>query len=488
MKNMKYIKILSLLLAMLIAGVSCDNGFDELAHNPNVPGDVPAAFVLAGAQVDLSYRTSYQMGINYLGLWVQHHASGAYPDEDQYSPRLNDINVYWDNIYDNSMRDFKHILDQTAETGDVNLQAVGLIMSSYGYMALSDVWGDVPYTEAVSGSEGIFAPEFDTQKIVYDGIIADLNTAVGMIDMNALDNFGDQDVIFFGDMDKWMRFANSLRLRAYMRLSNVEPATAKAGVEAMFAQPLISSQSQNAAINYTTTSGNRNPVHSRLAGRENDFRVSESIATRMIGTGTNTAPQDPRLAVFASLNDAGVYQGIPNGINNLAEVSLTNESTSRFGALYAAQDAPAYFLTYAEVEFIRAEAIALGWNVSGGSAAEAYDNAIIVSMEQNGITDAAVISTFLGSTNVLYNSTTGIEQISTQKWIALWGQSIEAWANWRRTGFPNIPVALHDKNNGNIPRRLVYGSIEATTNATNVAAATANQGGAELSDRVWWDK
>ncbi len=487
MKNIKHINILPLVLALILfTGVSCDNGFDQLAENPNAPSEVPASFVLAGAQVDLSYYTSYQMGINYLGLWVQQHASGAYPDEDQYSPRLNDINVYWNNIYDNSMRDFKHILEVSEVSNNVNQTAVALILSSYGYMALTDVWGDIPYSQALLGSEGIFTAEFDTQEAVYVGIIADLNSAVNMVDMGRIDGFGSEDVIFGGDMDKWVRFGNSLRLRAFMHLSNVDPVTARNGVIEMLGKVLISSQDQNAAIQYSNVSGNKNPVYSRLVGRENDFRISESISLRMIGNGTSTAPQDPRLPVFAELNSEGEYVGIPNGINGLSEVGLTNATSSKIGELYAAADAPAYFMTYAEVEFIRAEAAARGWIADDPAAA--YDNAITVSMEQNNITDAAVINSFLTAANIAYSPAIGLEQIATQKWIALYGQSIESWTNWRRTGFPDIPVALNDKNNGVIPRRLMYGSTEATTNATNVNIATERQGGAELSDRVWWDK
>ena len=512
MKNIKNIKILFLTLAMLIAGISCDNGFDDMLENPNAPLESPGRLVLAGAQADLSYYASYQLGINYIGLWVQQHASGAYPDEDQYSPRLNDINVYWNNIYDNSMRDFKYILEKPEERPDLeedmNLRAIALIMSAYGYMALTDVWGDIPYSEALNGAKKITTPIFDTQEEVYTGIIADLDKAADIIDMSKEErkdiDFTGEDLVYKGNMDKWMRFANSLRLRAFMHLSNVKPAVAEAGVVEMLGKPLISKQDQNAAIGYSTISGSKNPVHSRTAGRENDFRVSESIVSRMIGNGSSTAPQDPRLPVYAELNDAGYedlngnkkedpgealpdeYVGIPNGIKGLSEVKLTNATSSKIGALYTAADAPAYFMTYAEVEFIRAEAAARGWIAD--VPAIAYNNAIKVSMEQNGITDAAAITTFLTAPNIAYDPATGQEQIATQKWIALFGQSIESWTNWRRTGFPDIPVARNDKNNGVIPRRLMYGSVEATTNATNVAAATARQGGAELSNRVWWDK
>ena len=263
MKNIKYIKIIALFLAILVTVAACDNGFEELAENPNAPNEVPASFVLAGAQVDLSYQTSYQMGINYLGLWVQHHASGAYPDQDQYSPRLNDINVYWNNIYDNSMRDFKHILERSTEDGNVNQRAVAMILTQYGFMSLTDVWGDIPYTQALQGSDGILAPEFDSQEVVYNGIIAKLDEAVSLMDKARTDGFSTEDLIYGGDMAKWEKFANSLRLRAFIHLSNVSPTVAENGVVEMLGKPLISSQDENATLRYTTTAGNQNPLYNR---------------------------------------------------------------------------------------------------------------------------------------------------------------------------------------------------------------------------------
>ena len=475
------------MLAFIMIGAgACEDGFDELAQNPNAPSDVPADLVIAGAQVDLSYYTSYQLGVNYLGMWVQHHGSGAYPEQDQYSPRLNDINVYWDNLYDNSMRDFKHVLEKSEESGNVNQRALALIMSAFGYMSISDVWGDVPYSEALRAQEGITTPTLDPQGTVYDGIIKDLDDAVNIMDFDITDGVGAEDLVYRGDMRKWERFANSLRLRAFIHLSKVDPAKAQAGIVEMLGKPLISSHDETAALHYSINAGNKNPVHSRHVGRENDFRVSLSITSRMIGPGTKADPLDPRLEVYAQRNDVGVFEGVPNGIDGLAEVGLTNESASKIGELYLRADAPAYFLTYTEVEFIRAEAAHNGW--ISDDPQTAYENAIRVSMSQNGITDDAVIDAFLADPTIAYSQAEGTRLIAEQKWIALYGQSIEAWTNWRRTGFPDLPVALNDQNNGQIPRRLMYGSVEAATNATNVQVATERQGGAELSNRVWWDQ
>ena len=476
----------TVMLALIIAGAgACEEGFDELAQNPNAPNDVPADLVIAGAQVDLSYYTSYQLGVNYLGMWVQHHGSGAYPEQDQYSPRLNDINVYWDNLYDNSMRDFKHVLEKSEESGNVNQRALALIMSAFGYMSISDVWGDIPYSEALRAVEGITAPALDPQEEVYSGIIQDLDDAVNIMDFDITDGVGTEDLVYGGDMRKWERFANSLRLRAFIHLSKVDPATAQAGVVEMLGKPLISGHDETAALHYSINAGNKNPVHSRHVGRENDFRVSLSVTSRMIGPGTKADPLDPRLEVYAQRNNVGVFEGVPNGIDGLAEVGLTNESASKIGELYLRADAPAYFLTFTEVEFIRAEAAHNGWIADDPETA--YNNAIRASMSQNGITDDAVIDAFLADPTIAYTADEGTRLIAEQKWIALYGQSIEAWANWRRTGFPDLPVALNDRNNGQIPRRMMYGSVEAATNATNVQLATDRQGGAELSNRVWWD-
>ena len=480
-----YIIKIIMLASIIMVAAACEEGFDELARNPNVPNDVPADLVIAGALVDLSYYTSYQLGVNYLGMWIQHHGSGAYPEQDQYSPRLNDINVYWNNIYDNPMRDFRHVIEKSEESGNVNQRAVALIMSAFGYISLTDVWGDIPYTEALRGVEGITTPELDPQEVVYEGIIQDLDEAVNIMDFNSTDGFGSEDLVYQGDMRKWEKFANSLRLRAFIHLSKVDPARAQAGVVEMLGKPLISSHEENAAIHYSTASGNKNPVHSRHVGRENDFRVSLSITSRMIGPGTKADPLDPRLEVYAQRNNVGVFEGVPNGIDGLDEAGLTNESSSKIGSLYLRPDAPAYFLTYSEVEFIRAEAAHNGWITDDPQMA--YENAIRISMEQNGITDDAAIDAFLTDPTISYTPTEGTKLIAEQKWIALYGQSIEAWVNWRRTGFPDIPVALNDQNNGQIPRRMLYGNVEAATNATNVQIAVDRQGGAELSNRVWWD-
>ena len=475
---------ITLVLSVFLMLTACEKGFDEFNANPNAPGDAAPAFVLPGAQVDLSYYTSYQIGINYIGLWVQQHASGAYPEEDQYSPRLNDFNVFWNNILDNGMKDFQHIINN----GTPNQVAVAMTLRSYGFMMLTDIWGDIPYSQALKGEEGgeFLTPVFDTQEAVYDGIISDLAAAVAMMDQNAIDGFGAEDLVYGGDMALWEKFANSLRLRAFMHLSEVNAAKAQAGVVEMLGKSLIANNSENAAMHYIDGNGNRNPLHSRFAARPNDFRMSKSMMDRLIGSGDTINPSDPRTAVYAERNSNGIYVGIPNGINGLGDVGLNNATSCQFGAAILAPDAPSNFITYAEVEFIRAEAAIRGWIADDKKTA--YDDAIKASMDEWGITDAAVISAFLDDPLVVYNDTDAMKLVSTQKWVAMFNQSVESWTNFRRTGYPELPIALNDQNNGQFPVRFPYGSVEAATNATNVQTATDRQGGAELSNPVWWDK
>ena len=478
-----YIK-LSLLLSLMVVIMltSCEKRFDEFNTNPNAPAEADPEFVLPGAIVDLSYYTSYQIGINYIGLWVQQHASGAYPEEDQYSPRLNDINVFWNNIYDNGMKDFQHIINE----GSNNEKAVGTIMRAYGFMMLTDVWGDIPYSAALQGEKGneFLAPVFDTQEAVYDGIIADLDAAIAMMDNG--DGFTTQDLIYEGDMALWTKFANSLKLRAYIHLQKANPGKSQNGVVEMLGKDLISDHSENASLHYLEATGNRNPIHSRFSARPNDFRASKSMIDRLIASGDSVNPSDPRTEVYAQRNVNGYFVGVPNGVDGLGDVGLDNATSCMFGEAFLEPDAPAHFLTYTEVMFIRAEAAIRGWIAD--DAKTAYEDAIKASMSEHGITDQAAIDAFLMDPMVQYNQQNAIELVSEQKWIALFGQSIESWTNWRRTGYPDIPIALNDQNGGEFPRRLTYPSVEATTNGTNVTAATERQGGAELSDRVWWDK
>ncbi|MEM7367323.1 MAG: SusD/RagB family nutrient-binding outer membrane lipoprotein [Bacteroidota bacterium] len=479
--NIKRVSLLVLVGLFVLMG--CEKNFDEFNTNPNAPADAPAAFVLPGALVDLSYFTDYQMNINYIGLWVQQHASGAYPEEDQYSPRLADIDFFWNNLYDNSMKDFRHIIDN----GTTNQIAVAKIMSSYGFMVLTDIWGDIPYSQALQAEQGgdFLTPVLDPQADVYTGILKDLDDAVSMIDKEAIDGFSEEDLIFGGDMDLWEKFGNSLRLRAFMHLSEVDPARAETGVKEMLAKPLMTSHEENAAIHYIDVSGNKNPIHSRFSGRSNDFRASKSMVDRLIGSGDTINPADPRTSVYVQRNSLGSYVGIPNGVDGLGDVGRDNSTSCKLGEVFLAADAPAYFMTWTEVEFLKAEAAERGW--SAEEPKTAYEQAIKVSMWQHGIIDDEAIQDFLEDANIAYDATKGMELISTQKWIAMFGQSLESWTNFRRTGFPVLPIALNDQNGGVFPKRLTYPNVESTTNGTNVTAATDRQGGAELGNALWWD-
>ncbi|MDX2250277.1 MAG: SusD/RagB family nutrient-binding outer membrane lipoprotein [Bacteroidia bacterium] len=479
-----FIKIspaLALTFMMLLG--ACEQRFDEFNSNPNAPANASPEFVLPGAIVDLAYYTNYQLGINYIGLWVQQHASGAYPEEDQYSPRLDDINIFWNNIYDNNLKDLRYIIDN----GSPNQVAVAKILSAYGFMALTDIWGDIPYSQALQAEKGdeYLTPAFDTQQAVYEGIIKDLDDAVKMMDKSSIDRFGEQDLMLHGDLDLWEKFANSLRLRAYLHLSEVDPTTSRAGIEAMLVKPLISSNSENIALHFVDVPGNRNPIHSHFSGRPNDFRMSKSMMDRLIGSGDSLNPADPRTEMYAERNIEGYFVGVPNGVNGLGDVGLDNFTSCKFGPSFLEAAAPLYFMTYAEVEFIRAEAAARGWIAA--DAKTAYETAIKASFDQHGITDAAVIDAFLADPNVAYDPARGLELVSTQKWIAMFGQPIESWTNFRRTDWPQLPIALNDQNNGEFPKRMFYPAVEQTTNGANVTAATERQGGAELADPIWWD-
>ena len=302
-------------------------------------------------------------------------------------------------------------------------------------------------------------------------------------------SYGSADPIYDGDNAKWKKFANSLHARYAIQLSNVDPARAKSELAAALAGPVFTSNDDNAVLVWPGDGQNNNPYFDNFKTRD-DHRLSSTIVDTLL------ALSDPRVAVYADPTQAYVegkstneYVGLPNG--------LTNTQASAFGgaggglynashpaAFFSQADSPSYLMTYAELLFIKAEAAARGW-ISGDPAA-LYADGITASMQQFGIDDAA-IATYLAQPKVQYNPSTGLTQIALQKWIALFGEGLEGWNEYRRTGVPNLQAGPGAVIN-TVPRRLPYPSSEQSFNPANLEAARSAQGGDALTSKLWWDQ
>lgn len=470
---MRY-KILSALAAALIVVPACGD-ITSINTNPNGPVDVPPPSILSNAlQVVVgSVDGVTTLGTYGGGLWVQYYSEIQYRDEDRYLVRPGTSGGW--GFYAGPLEDFQRMIVKGQASNTPNWEAVGLIMKSYTYDVMTDAMGDIPYSEALRG-DTVLAPKYDTQQQVYTGMFADLAKASGEIDPSGI-GFASGDIMYGGDMTLWQKFANSLRLRLAIHLTNVDPTTAQAQAAAAVAAGVFTSNADNAQLQYLASPPNQNPIYTNHLSRD-DFGMSKTLVDSMLSWN------DPRLPIYAKPNDVAAYEGLPNGLNNGEGPPLA--SISRFGAYWReTPDAPMSLLTYSEVLFLEAEAAQRGWIT--GDPATLYADAIRASMEQYGIADAD-ITTYLADPRVQYNAGTALTQISYQKWVSLYMQGMEAWTEYRRTGVPTLvpgPRAVLSS----IPERLPYEDQEAVLNKANLDAAVSAQGfsaGNDLTGVLWF--
>ncbi len=499
MKISKLSRVASVLAFAAFAG-ACDEGWTDLTglnENPNSPTDVPAPFLFTeGTQEAASDLLGNSFNLDYGEHLAQHIAEISYPEEDIYEYRGNEVNSLWREAYADYLMDFQRVIEKGRETGQPNVAAAGLVMKSWVFQNLTDIWGAMPYSEAFQG-DSIVTPVFDSQQEIYTALFENLTTAAQTIDPSA-NAFGDQDLVYQGDMSKWQKFANSLRLRMAIRLSEVDPATGMAEFQAALNAPggVFTSMEDNAKICYGAVTFQ--PWYDYFQGRRNDYRVSATIID------TLKSLDDPRIGFIAQpiQSDsvegepvtAPTYRGMPSGL--LDGHGYEPTETSYPGEYFLTQTGCLPIMTYTEVLFLRAEAAARGW--TDENAVALYEDAITASMERANalavdpdfeITDAE-IAAYLAQPEVQWNGTIAdIEDFAVQKWIALFGQGLEAFAEVRRLGFPDLepgPGARIDE----LPSRFPYPYSEETFNKANLQAALAAQGMANINDQtvpVWWD-
>ena len=471
---MRY-KILSVCAALTMGGVSCSD-LTSINQNPNGPTDVPPPSLLSSV---IQATVNGVGGVTSLnirggGLWVQYYAEIQYRDEDKYIVRPG-TDGEW-GFYSGPLEDAQRMIVKGAAAGIPNWEAVGRIMKSYAFSVMTDAMGDIPYSEAFKG-DTLVAPKYDSQQAIYTALFADLAKASGQIDPAGI-GFTTGDIMYGGDMTQWRKFANSLRLRLAMHLANVDPATARSEAQAAVTAGVFDSSGDNAQLMYLAGAPNQNPIYNDARGRD-DYGMSKTYVDSL------TSWKDPRLPVFAQLNDTGAYAGMPNGLNDGAGPAL--KYISRYGAYWReTPNAPIALLTYSEVLFLEAEAAQRGW--IGGSADSLYTAAIRASMKQYGISDSASNAYLSDTVRVRYNPATGLTQIAYQKWVSLFMQGMEAWTEVRRTQVPTLvpgPNAVLAK----IPERLPYADNELVLNKANVDAAVAAQhftNSTDLQTPLWF--
>jgi hypothetical protein len=341
---------------------------------------------------------------------------------------------------------------------------------------MTDAMGDLPYSEALKGNANL-TPKYDTQHDIYTALFVDLTTASQQIDPAGI-GFASGDLLYNGDMTKWRKFANSLRLRLAMHLTKRDAATAAAQAQAAVTAGVFQGNADNATLLYLSVAPNQNPIYTDAhVNNRDDYGLSKTYVDSL------KSWNDPRLPVFAQLNKDTIvanrtYQGLPNGLNDGEGPALFY--ISRIGAYWReTPNAPLSLMTYSEVLFLEAEAAERGWIT--GTPATLYTSAIRASMEQYGIATAA-IDAYVAQPRVAYaGGPAGLTQIAYQKWVSLYMQGMEAWTEVRRTGVPALvpgPRAVLTS----IPERLPYEDRELVLNKASVDAAVSAQGFASSTD------
>ncbi len=517
MKRINIIGITVLFAMILIAMVSCTKDFDEINKDPNNPSTKLAApeMLLTNAIESLTDRVheiflGHEMGSG----WVQHMAKVQYTDEDRYRPRLSVINISWTSFYAASGKDVQLIYDVAVERDHKNYQGVALVLRTYISSVITDLFGPVPYTEAWQGETNTL-PKYDSQESIYRDMIAKLETANTLLDPagSAIDG----DILFNNNITAWKKFANSLKMRLLLRMSGKDAPFVTTEMTKMINNaakyPMFTSNADNAALQYLGSFPNNHPINENRKTRD-DHRVSKNLIDKLY---KDPASPDYRVTLYAELAaGTGDYNGIPNGLSSANAAAYDGNglaNTSKIGSFYTQATAPGMLMSFVELKFILAEAALKNYIPGGATAAKThYEQGIEASYYQNADYFRTRLKaiwgpTFIswgwdGTSDILkfalddfneyggwaWNATKAMEQIATQKWVAMFDQGLQSWFEWRRTGWPRLTPAAEGFNDGKIPVRVTYPTDEAARNSSQLAKGVTLLGGPDnLNTRVWWD-
>ncbi|TCD26987.1 SusD/RagB family nutrient-binding outer membrane lipoprotein [Pedobacter psychrodurus] len=474
MKNKK----LYILAILAIAFSSCNKELDEVNINPNAPEIPQPDYLLTGttkATVDSYWGVTNNMNSSL--LFAQHWAKVQYTEEDRFIYSNSSFTALWSTGYAQSIAGFNKIIELSDAQGNSNYKGVALVLRSWTFLLLTDAYGDIPYSQAGKIKQFV-TPAYDKQKDVYYGILNDLKSAQAALDPAGPVIVGD--VIYNNKIASWKKFANALRLRIALRIADRDPAKAKQVIDEVQAEggAYISSNSENAILKYDV-SPQQNPVAASFETR-NDYRISKTIVDKLISLN------DPRLPIYASKTENAPqgYVGIPNGSTNSEASAIGLANSSKPGAYFLDAKAPAVIFSYAELLFDRAEAAARGFTTE--DAEDLYKQAIRASFLQYNIGGTAV-EDYIKQSGVVYNAANYKKSIGEQKWIALFGQGLEAWTERRRLDYPQLTASVNTVLNGQIPVRFIYPGTEQSLNGQNYKNAVSNQGADLLTTKLWFD-
>ncbi len=459
-KNFKIHRILKagLMVALIAFISSCDWIDPEINVDPDAPGDVPMNLLVPGIQQTIGYTILGNDGVRPTNIWIQLYDGVARQSftEGRYQLTSADLDNYWGSVYTDALINAQILLDKAEAEVSPHNAGMAKVLLAYTYEIATDLFGDIPASEALMGSQNILEPKYDAQQDVYNLIMSLLDE--GIADLGSTEEtVGIRgDVIYGGDADAWIMAAYAIKARAALQLSKVNGAAAYSAALAAVGNA-FGSNDDNMLVPFE--GANPNPMNQFMVER-GDIRMCQTFLDELDATG------DPRISALYGADAAGEISGSP--------VGSATETASVPGAYLAAADAPIVLISFAELKFIEAEA---ALSTDPARAAEAYKAAVAASLEQiAGDVDADWMAANIDNETA---GTISLEKIIMQKRIALVGQ-IQPYSDWRRTGIPALALAP-GATKTEIPRRFPYSQGELIYNAANVPSIGS------IIVPVWWD-
>ncbi|MCW3465096.1 SusD/RagB family nutrient-binding outer membrane lipoprotein [Chitinophaga nivalis] len=480
-----------LLLCSLLLATSCTKKFDEINADPNSPKITDPGFLLVSAEkkgMDNLWNeyNNGRGGLHYAQYW----SATTYSNESRYQIREIQNSNYWNVLYAGTLKDLNEIIKINREKNfdhSQNQIAIAEILKVWAFQILTDTYEDVPYKLAMGGLDRPNSP-YDKSIDIYTDLLKVLGEQVTKLAPTKKSFPAQTDIIYNGDVNKWRLFANSLRLRVAMRVSDVPALKTQVekAIRDAVADGVFTSNADNAIFRYIEAPPNNNVLNESYKSRI-DFCMSKTMVDFMLEIN------DPRLPVYAApAKNSGEYIGKPYGLNQKNGEKIPLEDVSQPGSAVLKATAPGVYMDYAEVEFILAEAVARG--ILPGSAEEHYKKGIRASLEDRGITGSAV-DQYL--TRVPYNGGQWKDVIGTQKWLALYMQGMQGWFERLRLDFKKpsgqplfiAPVdGSLDRDVTVVPTRMTYPVEEQQLNKANYDQALQSIGGRDSkAGRHFWD-
>lgn len=489
----RYIIIPLLLLLSVVLLCSCEKSFDELNSNPNAPDFTNPDYLFTYSVVKGMGSYNTNTGVKVWGLmdWEMYLATLGGKESGKEYEMTDSKNDLWREMYVDALANANEVVKLTrGNPALVNKYAIARIWKVYLFQQLCDLWGSIPYSQALQGVDyGNFSPAYDTQKDIYYALAEELKESEALLDAGKTTYNAGSDPIYDGNVNRWKAFANSLYLRMAIRIRFADAAKAQEMFGDLNGKTLISSNSESAIFRHT--SDFKSSLYDVYNSHQSDSKIYPSKFLVDLMNSLN----DPRMKelfeptiesqVIGIPEYAGVPGLVPSGSAIWSSYDLQHASdVSRISTRVLRYDFPSALLSYAEVCFLQAEAAQLGW--ISGSAQTFYENGIRASLESYNSSNISQtdISNYLATVPPV-----SLENIITQKWLSYaYLNAYEPYSEYRRTGFPSFKQYDGSSIDASVfPCRFTYPTNEATLNSVNYNAAISAQGPDNAFTKIWWD-